>query len=199
MVFATNNVHKLEEVRYLFKDKFEILSLSDIGFYDDIPETADTLVGNAIQKVQHVVDRFWVNCFADDTGLEVRALNGAPGVFSARYAGESCSYEDNVTKLLESMKGVDNRQAVFKTIIALMFDGQLHVFTGKIEGEITREVRGAGGFGYDSVFQPIGHSKTFAEMDLALKNSISHRAIAVQKLFKFFPDKSEFQKKASDF
>ncbi|MDR0970120.1 MAG: RdgB/HAM1 family non-canonical purine NTP pyrophosphatase [Lentimicrobiaceae bacterium] len=185
IVFATNNIHKLEEVRYLFKDKFKILSLSDIGFYNDIPETADTLVGNAMQKVQHVIDRFLVNCFADDTGLEVRALNGAPGVFSARYAGESCSYEANVTKLLDTMKNIDDRRAVFKTIIVLMFDGQLHIFTGKIEGEITREPRGTAGFGYDSIFQPNGYTETFAEMDPALKNTISHRAIAVQKLFKF--------------
>lgn len=189
IIFATNNKHKLEEISRIFDDKYKILSLNDIGFSVDIPETGTTLKENAIQKAKFIFDRYNVDCFADDTGLEVDALNGAPGVYSARYAGEGCSYNDNVVKLLKAMEGKKNRTAAFKTVIALILNRELHFFEGKIEGEIIETVHGDGGFGYDPIFLPKGYDQTFAEMELSLKNKISHRALATQKLIRFLSEK----------
>jgi XTP/dITP diphosphohydrolase len=185
LLFATNNKHKLEEVRRVIGDSFEIGSLEEINCREDIPETQDTIEGNASQKAFYVYDTYGVNCFADDTGLEIEALNGAPGVYSARYAGEACSFEDNMNKVLNEMAGRTNRKAVFKTVISLIINGTEHQFKGIIPGIITTEPRGKGGFGYDPVFLPNGYDKTFAEMDPDEKNKISHRGIASRKLAEF--------------
>lgn len=186
LVFATNNKHKLEEIRHILKDsRVEIGSLKDTGFTGDIPETAETLEGNALQKAHYIFDKFQINCFADDTGLEVDCLKGAPGVYSARYAGEGCSFDDNVTKLLKEMEGCENRNACFKTVIALIITGTEHLFYGKVCGKILHERRGTLGFGYDPVFQPDGFDKTFAEMSPEEKNSISHRFKAIEGLKAF--------------
>ena len=147
LVFASNNKHKLEEAKNISNGKFEILSLNDINFHEEIPEDYDTLSENALQKANYIYDRYHINCFADDTGLSIEALNGEPGVFSARYAGNNCSYEDNMNKVLEKMKGIDNRKASFSTIIALILNGEKHLFEGKIEGEIALAPRGSNGFG----------------------------------------------------
>ena len=185
LIFATHNLHKTAEIREIVKHHFTILNLKDIGCLDEIPETADTLPGNALQKAQYVVDRYGFNCFADDTGLEIDALDGRPGVFSARYAGEGCSYQDNVDKALLELKGITNRRARFITVIALISEGQQYFFEGKIEGEIITAPRGNAGFGYDPIFRPDGYDKTFAEMGDLEKNQISHRAIAMNKLLDF--------------
>ncbi len=185
IVFATNNQHKLSEVRNILSDDFEIISLKELGFNDDIPETGVTLAENASQKSQFIFEKFQVDCFSDDTGLEVEALNGAPGVYSARYAGEKATYEDNVNKLLFEMKGQTNRKAAFKTVISLILDGKEYLFEGKVEGKIVPVKRGAGGFGYDPVFLPAGFDKTFSEMPPELKNKISHRGKATAKLVDF--------------
>ncbi len=188
LVFATNNQHKLKEIRHATGKSFTVLGLNDIDIREDIPETCDTLEGNAIQKATYITERYSLNCFADDTGLEVEALNGAPGVYSARYAGEGCSFEDNVRKLLAEMKGVENRRACFRTVIAFSHDSQIVTFEGRIEGIITTEGRGKDGFGYDPVFQPEGFQQTFAEMPLDLKNSISHRGRAVAAFTRFLEE-----------
>lgn len=185
IVFATNNKHKLDEIRRISDGKIEILSLSDIGCHDDIPETGATLEENALQKADYIKRHFGYDCFADDTGLEVDALNGAPGVFSARYAGESCDPEDNMDKLLRELNGVENRKARFRTVIALVLNGNTHYFDGVVHGEITSERRGAEGFGYDPIFVPDGHCKTFAELGNGEKNKMSHRAIGTRKLVDF--------------
>lgn len=185
IVFATNNKHKLDEIRKISEGKIEILSLSDIGCHDDIPETGATLEENALQKADYIKRHFGYDCFADDTGLEVHALNGAPGVFSARYAGESCDPEDNMDKLLRELNGVENRKARFRTVIALVLNGNVHYFDGVVHGEITSERRGAEGFGYDPIFVPDGHCKTFAELGNGEKNKMSHRAIGTRKLVDF--------------
>ena len=185
IVFATNNKHKLDEIRRISDGKIEILSLSDIGCHDDIPETGATLEENALQKADYIKRHFGYDCFADDTGLEVDALNGAPGVFSARYAGESCDPEDNMDKLLRELNGVENRKARFRTVIALVLNGNVHYFDGVVNGEITSERRGAEGFGYDPIFVPDGHCKTFAELGNGEKNKMSHRAIGTRKLVDF--------------
>lgn len=185
IVFATNNKHKLDEIRRISEGKIEILSLSDIGCHDDIPETGATLEENALQKADYIKRHFGYDCFADDTGLEVDALNGAPGVFSARYAGESCDPEDNMDKLLRELNGVENRKARFRTVIALVLNGNVHYFDGVVHGEITSERRGAEGFGYDPIFVPDGHCKTFAELGNGEKNKMSHRAIGTRKLVDF--------------
>lgn len=182
LVFATNNRHKLEEISHLAGPHIHLLSLSDLGFTGDIPEEKETIEGNAAQKAWFIYDRYGINCFADDTGLEIEALNGEPGVYSARYAGENCTFEDNINKVLAAMKGTDNRKARFRTVIALIENRKLVTFLGEIKGFITRQKQGLLGFGYDPVFMPAGYVKTFAEMELAEKNRISHRAIAVQKL-----------------
>jgi XTP/dITP diphosphohydrolase len=184
IVFATHNLHKTEEVRAILGPKYTIRNLHELDC-PDIPETADTLKGNALQKAQYVVDHYHINCFADDTGLEVEALDNRPGVYSARYAGEGCSYQDNVLKLLREMHGVANRKACFKTVIALILDGKQYFFEGRVDGIILPEQRGTDGFGYDPVFLPDGFDQTFAEMSPAAKNSISHRGRAIQQLKEF--------------
>ncbi len=185
LVFTTNNANKLHEVQNLVGSSFVIQSLKEIGFQGDIPETQDTLEGNASQKSQYIKDRYQVDCFADDTGLEVAALNGAPGVYSARYAGEQCSYEDNCNKLLVELKGKPDRSARFRTVISLLLNDKEYFFEGVIEGHIIEEKRGAEGFGYDPIFVPTGYDRTFSEMTLEEKNQISHRALATQKLVAF--------------
>lgn len=185
LVFATNNLHKLEEVRDILGGSFRIASLKEIGCTDDIPETADTLEGNALQKARYVKDKFGYDCFADDTGLEVEALGGAPGVFSARYAGPGHDSEANMRKLLKELEGKTNRQAQFRTVVALLLDGEEYTFEGIVRGTILTERRGTAGFGYDPVFVPEGYAETFAEMGSEEKNRISHRARAVQKLADF--------------
>ncbi|MCF6170607.1 MAG: non-canonical purine NTP diphosphatase [Bacteroidales bacterium] len=185
IVFATNNVHKLEELRFILSADFRVLGLSDIGFGEEIPETGNTLAENASQKSHHIFDRFQLDCFSDDTGLEVDALDGRPGIYSARYAGENSTYEQNVDKLLNELKGVENRTARFKTVISLIVDGTEHLFEGRAEGVITKDKRGGKGFGYDPVFLPDGYEQTFAEMPAGLKNKISHRGKAVAKLVAF--------------
>lgn len=193
IVFATNNQHKLEEIRQILGNKFEVVSLADIGCHEDIPETGVTLEENALMKAQYVFDKYHIECFADDTGLEVEALNGAPGVYSARYAGgEGHDSEANMRKLLSELENNNNRKARFRTVIALIekVDGissEQHVkcFEGIVEGEIIRERRGGEGFGYDPIFQPTGYDKTFAELGTDVKNQISHRARATQKLAEY--------------
>ena len=182
LVFATNNRHKLDEVRAIVGDRVEVLSLNDIGCYDDIPETADTLQGNALIKARYIHEKFGVDCFADDTGLEVEALDGAPGVYSARYAGEECDSEANMQKLLQNLTGKSNRNAQFRTVIALIIKGEEKLFNGIVKGTITEEKRGDSGFGYDPVFVPEGFSESFAQMSGDMKNSISHRYRATREL-----------------
>ena len=184
-VFATNNSHKLEEVKDILGNKIELLSMKEIGCFDDIPETENTLEGNALLKARYIYKHFHVDCFADDTGLEVEALNGAPGVYSARYAGEGHNSEANMKKLLLELEGIENRKARFRTVFALIINGKEHLFEGIIKGEIVRNRKGTSGFGYDPIFVPEGYSQTFAEMGNEEKNKISHRAIAAQKLCKF--------------
>ncbi len=185
LVFATNNKHKLREVSDILKDKIELLSLSDIHCNVDIPETSKTIPGNAKLKAQYVKEHYQLNCFADDTGLEIDALNGAPGVYSARYAGESKDSEANIQKVLKELEGKTNRKAQFRTVVALIYNEQEYLFEGIIKGEIIKEKRGNSGFGYDPIFVPEGYNDTFAEMGDEIKNKISHRAIAVEKLCNF--------------
>ncbi len=189
IVFATNNKHKLNEINDILGDKFVLKSLKDIGFSGDIPETNPTIIENASQKSHYIHDKYNVNVFADDTGFEIDALNGEPGVYSARYAGENCSFDDNVTKVLEKMKGKTNRKARFITVISLILEGKEYFFEGIVEGFVTEKRQGTNGFGYDPIFMPVGHNITYAEMSSELKNSISHRKLATQKLVDFFRDK----------
>lgn len=182
LVFATNNKHKLQEVRDIVGNRVEVLSLSDIGCCDDIPETADTLQGNALIKARHIYGKYGLDCFADDTGLEVEALGGAPGVYSARYAGEECDSEANMRKLLENLTGKSNRNAQFRTVIALIIDGKEMLFDGIVKGTIATEKKGDSGFGYDPIFIPEGHTESFAQMSGEMKNSMSHRFRATQQL-----------------
>lgn len=183
--FATNNPKKIEEVKAALGDSFEIVSLKDIGCLDELPETGDTLEHNAFQKAKYVKEHFGVDCFADDTGLEVDALEGKPGVYSGRYAGEPRSDERNIDLLLKNLENTSLRNARFKTIIALLLGNEEYKFEGVAEGEILRARTGAGGFGYDPVFLPKGHSRSFAEMNLSEKNEISHRGKAVSQLISF--------------
>ena len=185
LVFATNNRHKLDEVRAILGNRIEVLSLNDINCHDEIPETADTLEGNALIKARYIHDKFGVDCFADDTGLEVEALGVEPGVYSARYAGEECDSEANMRKLLHNLTGKNNRNAQFRTVIALIIKGEEKLFNGIVKGTISNEKMGNAGFGYDPVFKPFGYDKTFAELGDDVKNSISHRARAMEKLAKF--------------
>lgn len=190
IVFATNNSHKLEEIRQILGESIEVLSLADINCHDDIPETAPTLEGNAMMKARYVYDKYGTPCFADDTGLEVDALDGAPGVYSARYAGgEGHDSEANMRKLLHEMEGKENRSAHFRTVIALIEqkDGQpvAYTFEGRIEGRISHEKKGASGFGYDPIFVPEGYEQSFAELGNEIKNKISHRARAVARLAEY--------------
>ena len=195
IVFATNNSHKLDEVRAILRDTgMEILSLNNIGCHEDIPEDADTLEGNAMQKARYVKERYGYDCFADDTGLEVNALGGAPGVYSARYASldnaaaASHDSEANMRCLLRNLEGKTDRTARFRTVIALILQGEEHLFEGIVEGVITTERHGSDGFGYDPIFRPEGHSATFAEMTAGKKNAISHRGRATAKLAGFLKD-----------
>ncbi len=185
LVFATNNAHKLEEVREVVGDKFNILSLQDIGCHEDIAETGETLEENALIKVRYVKEKYGYDCFGDDTGLEVEALDGAPGVYSARYAGDGHDAKANMKKLLHELNGIENRRACFRSVIALILDGKEYLFEGRIDGDILTEEHGTAGFGYDPVFRPIGYKHTFAELGMDVKNEISHRALAVKKLCEF--------------
>ena len=185
LIFATNNIHKLTEIQSLIGDNFILKSLKQIGCTEDIPETAPTLEGNALLKAQYIFNRYGKNCFADDTGLEIEALDGRPGVFSARYATDGHDFEANIDKVLEELADAENRKARFRTVIALILDGSVHYFEGIVEGEIIAERKGIKGFGYDPVFLPYGYNLTFAEMTLEEKNKISHRARAVNKLVDF--------------
>jgi len=185
LVFASNNKNKIKEIQLLLPDYIMVLSLEDIGCFEEIPETAETIEGNAILKANYVTERFGYNCFADDTGLEVEALNGEPGVYSARYAGEQKDANDNMDKLLDNLKGKSNRNAQFKTVIALNLEGKQILFTGIIKGKIIEEKIGANGFGYDPIFVADGFVKTFAELTIEEKSSISHRGLAVKQLTDF--------------
>lgn len=185
LVFATNNQNKIKEVQALMPKHIKLLSLEDIDCFEEIPETQNSIKGNAIQKAEFIKNHYGYDCFADDTGLEVDALNGEPGIYSARYAGEQRNADDNMNTLLNALKDSQNRSAHFKTVIALQINNQQHVFTGICEGEITNEKQGKNGFGYDPVFKPNGYQKTFAEMDLELKNTIGHRGKAVSQLIDF--------------
>ena len=185
LIFATNNKHKLGEVREILDGTIQIVSLEEAGLSGEIPETADTLQGNALQKAQWVWERPQQDCFADDTGLEVEALDGAPGVYSARYAGEHCSFDDNVNKLLKALDGETNRRAQFRTVICLIENGKPRYFEGKVEGQILTERYGKEGFGYDPIFMPDRFAVSFAEMPLEVKNMISHRGLAVKQLTEY--------------
>jgi XTP/dITP diphosphohydrolase len=182
LVFATNNLHKLTEIKAILGEQIDILSLNDINCHVDIPETANTLEGNAKMKAEYIYNHYHLDCFADDTGLEVKALNGAPGIYSARYAGEGHDSQANMKKLLENLKGITNREAQFRTAICLIEGGEEHLFEGLVKGKIIEEKRGEAGFGYDPVFVPDGYDQTFAELGEDIKNQISHRARAVEKL-----------------
>ena len=185
LVVATNNAHKLEEIAAILGNEMELLSLKDIQCHADIPETADTLEGNARQKALYIYENYGMDCFADDTGLEVEALDGAPGVFSARYAGDGHDSEANMQKLLHELEDKENRKAQFRTAICLILEGKEYLFEGIVKGEIIKEKRGGAGFGYDPIFVPEGYDLTFAELGNDIKNTISHRARAVEKLCTF--------------
>ena len=185
IVFATNNLNKLEEIRNLVPENIKIIGLNDIQCIEELPETQLTLEGNALQKANYIYSKYGFNCFADDTGLEIDALGGEPGVFSARYAGEACKAEDNMRKILVKLKGEEVRSAKFKTVIALIIKGKETFFEGKCNGSITKTMNGAEGFGYDPIFKPFGYDLTFAEMTKAEKGAISHRGKAVKKLILF--------------
>jgi XTP/dITP diphosphohydrolase len=185
LLFVTNNEHKLKEVKAAIDQRFRIMSLNETGFVGEIPETHETLEENALEKARYIHNVSGKNCFADDTGLEIEALNGRPGVYSARYAGDQPSFDDNMNKVLMEMKDVSNRKARFRTVIALILDHKEYLFEGLVEGIILTEKRGTDGFGYDPLFLPEGYSQTFAEMPLPLKNQISHRGRAVRNLLSF--------------
>ena len=189
IVFATNNQHKLEEIRRIIGDRFRVLSLKDIGCHEEIPETSDTLEGNAMQKARYVKVHYGYDCFADDTGLMVDALDGAPGVYSARYAGPGHDSEANVALLLGNLEGCGNRKAHFSTVIALIMDGEEVTFEGRVDGEILNERHGEGGFGYDPVFRPEECDLSFAEMSADAKNAISHRGRATARLLRYLESK----------
>jgi len=185
LVFATNNLNKINEVQTLLPKNIKLLSLKDIGCFEDIPETQGTIEGNAIQKAEYIKNNYGYDCFADDTGLEVDALNGEPGVYSARYAGEQKNPNLNMDKLLNAIENRTDRNAQFKTVICLQIKNETHTFTGICKGEITTKKTGENGFGYDPIFKPAGYNITFAEMDLDLKNTIGHRGKAVTQLITF--------------
>jgi len=185
LVFASNNLNKIKEIQSILNGSIQLLSLSDIGCHEEIPETAATIEGNAILKANYVTEKYGYDCFADDTGLEVNELNGEPGVYSARYAGEQRDANDNMNKLLDALQGKEDRSAHFKTVIALNLKGEQHLFTGIAKGTITQKKAGDHGFGYDPIFQPENYSETFAELASEIKNTISHRAKATQQLIDF--------------
>ncbi|MBT3209382.1 MAG: non-canonical purine NTP diphosphatase [Bacteroidetes bacterium] len=182
LIFATNNQHKLQEVKKAIGSEFEIISLKELNFFDEIPETHETIEENAREKSFFIYNKFKTNCFADDTGLEIEALNGNPGVYSARYAGENCTFDDNMNKVLKELSGIKNRNAFFKTVVSLIIDGNEVQFLGLVKGKILEHKTGKSGFGYDPIFQPDGFAMSFAEMPLKQKNQISHRGLAVKKL-----------------
>ena len=184
IVFATGNPNKLKEIKYAIKS-FEIVGLKDLGITEEIPETGDTLKKNALQKAKYVYDKTGLDCFSDDTGLEIEALNYRPGVYSAMYAGPDCNAENNMRKVLEELGEAPNRNAQFKTVIALILQGKEYFFEGLVSGEILKEKTGKDGFGYDPIFKPIGYKESFAKMSIAQKNEISHLGLAVKKLVKF--------------
>ena len=185
IVFASNNKNKIHEIQSMLPENIQIVSLESIGCLEEIPETADSIEGNAILKANYITQKYGFDCFADDTGLEVDSLNGQPGVFSARYAGEQKNADDNMNRLLEELSNKSNRNAQFKTVIALNFKEKQYLFTGIASGEITLEKKGTGGFGYDPIFKPSGYEKTFAELSLEIKNEISHRGKATKRLIEF--------------
>lgn len=189
IVFATHNAHKVSEVQAVLGSEYQLVTATEAGITEEIPETQPTIEGNALQKARYVYEHTGLNCFADDTGLEVEALNGAPGVYSARYAGEHVSYADNNVLLLKNLAGCENRKARFRTVIALIVDGKEYLFEGRVEGTIVTEPHGEGGFGYDPLFVPEGSQLTFAEMSSEAKNKISHRGRAVAKLVAFLHGK----------
>jgi len=191
IVFATNNQHKLDEIKKISKGQLDILSLADINCHEEIPETGDTLKENALIKAQFVKDKFGIDCFADDTGLEVEALDNAPGIYSSRYAGPNCNSEDNMQKLIHELQDKKNRKAQFRTVIALLLDGKEHYFEGIVRGEIIHHKEGTNGFGYDPIFKPEGYDKTFGNIPEEVKNTLSHRAIATQKLVAFLLQQKE--------
>ena len=184
IVFATGNPNKLKEVKSAI-NSFDVIGLNDIKITEEIPETGKLIKENALQKAKYVYEKTALNCFSDDTGLEVEALDNRPGVYSAMYAGVDCNAEDNMKKVLKELSGLNNRKAQFKTVIALILDGKEYFFDGTVKGEIMKEKSGSDGFGYDPIFKPLGYKKTFAQMPLILKNKISHRGIAVKKLVAF--------------
>jgi len=184
-IFATGNAHKLSEVTSILPDRINLLSLKEVGYKKEIPEPYQTIEENAIHKAKVIYECYEKNCFAEDTGLEVEALNGDPGVYSARYAGEDCVAENNMNLLLANLEGVKNRKARFKTISALIVDGEIHTFEGIVEGQILGNKRGKNGFGYDPIFMPNGYSKSYAEMENDIKNKISHRSLSINKLCNF--------------
>jgi XTP/dITP diphosphohydrolase len=188
ILFATSNENKVNEIRQLLPSTIELITLKDIEINEDIPETSPTIEGNAKQKADYITTHFSVNCFADDTGLEINALNGEPGVFSARYAGEQRSDADNMQLVLDKLKSKEDRSARFKTVIALTIDNQQHLFEGIVNGVIRQEKSGTHGFGYDPIFEPENCGKTFGEMDMDEKNSYSHRARAIKKMITFMHD-----------
>ena len=185
LCFATNNAHKLEEIQAILGDSFELLSLNDIHCQEELPETGNTLEANSLQKAKYLYDNYQIDCFADDTGLEVQALGGEPGVYSARYAGEQRSHADNINLLLKNLVGITDRSARFRTVITLIQDGKVTQFEGIVNGKIIDELKGTQGFGYDPIFIPEDYDRTFAEMDLSEKGIISHRGRAFQKLVEF--------------
>ncbi len=185
LVFATNNQNKFNEIRNILEGRVDLVSLKDLNFDEDIPEDHNSLEDNAMQKAFYIYNKYHIDCFSDDTGLEIEALNGKPGVHSARYAGDQCNFNDNIKKVLAKMKGVKNRNARFRTVISLVEKGSVINFEGCIYGKITYKRRGRKGFGYDSIFLPSGHTLTFAEMEMEGKNKISHRAIAIEKLVNY--------------
>lgn len=191
LVFATNNQHKLQELQAILGDEIKLLSLKDIECNEEIPEEQETLEGNARQKAMFVYEKYAYNCFADDTGLEIEALNGEPGVYSARYAGEEKSAEANMKKVLEKLGEINTRKARFRTVISLIINGEENQFEGIVDGEILKEKKGGSGFGYDPIFQPEGFEVSFAEMELSEKNKISHRGRAVQKLVRFLTKREQ--------
>jgi XTP/dITP diphosphohydrolase len=192
IVFASNNKNKIQEIQSMLPDTIEIVSLESIGCFEEIPETAETIEGNAILKANYITQKYGFDCFADDTGLEVDTLDGQPGVYSARYAGEQRNADNNMNKLLVELLDNPNRNAQFKTVIALNLDGKQHLFTGIVSGEITSEKMGNGGFGYDPIFKPQGYENTFAELPLEVKNEISHRGKATKALLEFLQNTKFF-------
>jgi XTP/dITP diphosphohydrolase len=189
LVFVTNNKNKFEEINHSLGGMFHLLNLTDLGFTGDIPEDFSTLEENAAQKARFIYDQYGIDCFADDTGLEIDALKGEPGVYSARYAGKNCTFEDNINKVMRKMEGILHRKATFRTVIALIEGGNMVTFEGSITGTILTEKQGMYGFGYDPIFRPDGYSLSFAEMPFEMKNRISHRGIAMQKLVAYLLEK----------